>query len=138
MKYLIFFVLLAGCAHKEMNEKRALKLCRKIYGPQEKILPKNLPALTEHGKSVSKIIDDCYKKHVQRTKDPRDYVSCAMVTYAPGVAPRLTILSTQELLPPEIVIQCSDLAFRKIKIHPKTDTVQRFEIVSHLLTIIKG
>lgn len=138
MKFLVLLFLFAGCAHKEMNPKRAEKLCRKIYGPQEKILPKNLAPLNEQGKQLRAIIDDCYKTHVKRTKDPRDYVSCAMVTYAPGVAPRLTILSTQELLPPEIVIQCADLAFRKLKNHPKTDTIQRLEIVSHLLTIIKG
>ena len=138
MKVLFLLLALAGCAHKEMNQKRAEKLCRKIYGPREKILPKNLAPLNAHSKLVAAIIDDCYKTHVKRTKDPRDYVSCAMVTYAPGLSPRLTILSTQELLPPEIVIRCADLAFRKLKNHPKPDTIQRLEIVSHLLTIIKG
>ena len=121
-----------------MNHKRAEKLCRKIYGPQEKILPKYESVIAEQRKLVTKIITDCYKTHVQRTKDPRDYVSCAMVTYAPARSPRLTILSTQELLPPEIVIQCADLAFRKIKFPPVVDRPQRLELVSHLLTIIKG
>ena len=138
MRIIFLLCMLLGCAHKEMNQKRAEKLCRKIYGPQEKILPKNLAPLNAQSKQVSEIIDNCYKTHVKRTKDPRDYVSCAMITYAPGAAPRLTILSTQELLPPEIVIQCADLAFRKIKNHHKTDSIQRLEIVSHLLTIIKG
>ncbi len=138
MKVLFLFFILFGCAHKEMNPRRAEKLCRKIYGPQEKILPKFLAPLSAQSKIISTIIDDCYKTHVKRTKDPRDYVSCAMVTYVPGAAPRLTILSTQELLPPEIVIQCADLAYRKVKSHPKTDSIQRLEVVSHLLTITKG
>lgn len=138
MKFLLIFFVLSGCAHKEMNPKRALRLCRKIYGPQENILPKYAPVISDQEKLVSKIITGCYKSHVQRTKDPRDYVSCAMVTYAPAQSPRLTILSTQELLPPEIIIQCADQAFRKIKFPPVVDRPQRLEVVTHLLTIIKG
>ena len=138
MKLIILSLFLVSCAHKEMNHKRAEKLCRKIYGPQEKILPKYQPVISEQRNIMAKIIADCYKAHVLRTKDPRDYVSCAMVTYAPAQSPRLTILSTQELLPPEIVIQCADLAFRKLKYKPVVDRPQRLEIVSHLLTIIKG
>ncbi len=138
MKFLLLLMIGMSCAHKEMNQKRAVKLCRKIYGPQEAILPKHQAILAEQSNTLRKIIDDCYKTHVKRTKDPRDYVSCAMVTYAPKLAPRLTILSTQELLPPEIVIQCADLAFRKIKNHPQIDSIQRLEVVSHLLTITKG
>src|SRR5690606_35469858 len=101
IRLLLLLSFLAGCAHKEMNIKRAMKLCRKIYGP-EQALPKDLPRdLQSMQGDVVKLIGECYREYVERTRDPLDYVSCGMVTLDPKHSPRLTILSTQEMLSPE-------------------------------------
>ncbi len=131
-------LLMAGCAHNDMNIKRAMKLCRKIYGPMQP-LPKPMPrALSEAQTAVLDIIGECYREHVENTRDPRDYVSCAMVSYQPKGKPRLTILSSQELLPPEIMIQCATQRFNQLKDHPKVKKPQRLEFVFHHIAVTKG
>jgi hypothetical protein len=138
MKFLLLTVLLVSCAHKEMNEKRASKMCRKIYGP-EQTLPKSLPTPVSNFRSaVEEIILGCYRDYANHTKDPRDYVSCSMTTLAPNSKPRLTILSTQEMLLPEIVIQCANQKFSKLKNAPKVVKPIRLEKVFHHIIAIKG
>jgi hypothetical protein len=137
MKLILLLVLITSCAHRQMNEKRATKLCRKIYGPRDSIDKTHKNAMKDVSKFTNVIINSCYKDHVARTKDPRDYVACAMASYSPGTKPRLTILSTQEMLPPEIVIQCAIGKFRKYKNHPKVTKPQRVEIINHLLSVTK-
>lgn len=138
MRFLILIFLLAGCAHKQMNEKRAAKMCRKIYGPEQK-LPKNLPTpLVKFKADVEDIIMTCYRDYTDNTNDPRDYVSCSITTLAPKAKPRLTILSTQEMLLPEIVIQCANQKFAKLKSAPKVNKPIRLEKVFHHIIAIKG
>lgn len=138
MKLILLFLLISGCAHKQMNEKRAAKMCRKIYGPAQK-LPKNLPTpLVKFRSDVEEIILNCYREYTDNTKDPRDYVSCSMTTLAPKAKPRLTILSTQEMLLPEIVIQCANQKFAKLKNAPKVNKPIRLEQVFHHIIAIKG
>ena len=138
MRYLVLLALLLGCAHRDMNIKQAMKMCRKIYGPQQ-ALPKPMPkALAEAQEEILNLIGDCYREHVERTRDPRDYVSCAMVTYRPKEKARLTVLSNQELLPPEIMLQCISQRFQKIKDHPKVKKTQRLEFVFHHIAVTKG
>lgn len=136
--FLVLLLVLGGCAHKEMNQKRAEKLCRKIYGPPQK-LPAQVPEpLLRYHAAVSTIVTDCYRQYTETSSDPRDYVSCTMTTLRPDGKPRLTILSTQEMLLPEIVIQCAQREFERMKKIPRVNKPIQFEKVFHHLTVTKG
>lgn len=137
IRLLIFLFTLSSCAHKDMNIKKALKLCRKIYGPDQE-LPKPLPKdIQKIQLETVKLMGECYREHVERTKDPRDYVSCGMVTLDPKVSPRLTVLSTQEMLPPEIMLQCMNTKFKKLKLRPRINQPLRLELVFHHIAVTK-
>jgi hypothetical protein len=138
MKYLLLLFFLIGCAHKEMNVKSALKLCRKIYGPEQE-LPKPLAKNISKAQSDSiEIIGECYREYVERSRDPRDYVSCGMLSMDPKSGARLTVLSTQEFLLPEIVLQCISGKFQKLKPKPIVKQPIRFELVFHHIAVTKG
>ncbi len=138
MKALIFILLFSGCAHKDMNIKQAMKMCRKILGPAQN-MPKPIPRdLAVAQKNVLSFIGDCYREHVQRTKDPRDYVTCAVATYEPKVRPKILIESSPELILPEIVVQCVNQKFNKQKTWPKVKKTQRLEFVFHHIAVTKG
>ena len=138
MKMTFLFLLLVSCAHKNMNITKAMKMCRKILGsPQD--LPKPIPKdLAAAQKDVLGIIGDCYREHVERTRDPRDYVTCAQATFEPTVRPKITIKSTEELILPEIVVQCVNQKFAKVKKWPKVKKSQRLEFVFHHIAVTKG
>lgn len=135
---LILLLVVSGCAHKEMNQKRAEKLCRKIYGPPQK-LPAQIPEpILRYHATVTNLVTDCYRQYTETSSDPRDYVSCTMTTLGPGQKPRLTILSTQEMLLPEIVIQCAQREFDRMKKVPRVSKPLLLEKVIHHLTVTKG
>ncbi len=137
MKTLIILLLLGSCAHKDMNITRAMKMCRKIMGPAQK-LPSPLPKdLASAQKDVLSFIGDCYREHVERTRDPRDYVTCAVATYEPKTRPKISIESTEELILPEIVVQCVKQKFSKLKKWPKVKSTQRLEFVFHHIAVTK-
>ncbi|MBY0516094.1 MAG: hypothetical protein K2P81_04250 [Bacteriovoracaceae bacterium] len=138
MKYFFLVFVLISCAHKEMDVKRALKLCRKIYGPEQE-LPNPLPKNVSKAQSDSiEIIGECYREYVERSRDPRDYVSCGMLSLDPNSGARLTVLSTQELLLPEIVLQCINGKFQKMKPKPIVKTPIRLELVFHHIAVTKN
>ncbi len=137
IRFLVLLLTLSACAHKEMNIKKALKLCRKIYGPEQELpspLPKDIRNIQKE--SVT-LMGECYREHVERTRDPRDYVSCGMVTLDPKASPRLTVLSTQEMLPPEIMLQCMNTKFKKLKLRPRVTQPLRIELVFHHIAVTK-
>lgn len=136
--FFILLILISGCAHKEMNQKRAEKLCRKIYGPPQK-LPAQIPEpILKYHVAVTTLVTDCYRKYTETSSDPRDYVSCTMTSLGPDQKPRLTILSTQEMLLPEIVIQCAQREFERMKKVPRVNKPILLERVFHHLTVTKG
>ena len=138
LKYFFFVLLLCGCAHKNMDQTRAEKLCRKIFGPEQK-RPQPLPlALTKLNQSAQEIVRGCYQDYVASSKDPRDYVSCTMLTLDPRGGKRLTILSTQEFLLPEIVLQCAQTNFSKLKTLYRPKNILRLENVFHHITVTKN
>lgn len=138
MKLFLMLLLLGSCAHKDMSISKAMKMCRKILGPQQP-LPKPFPKdLAAAQKDVLGIIGDCYREHVERTRDPRDYVTCALATYEPKGKPKITIQSTEELILPEIVVQCVNQKFSKFKTWPKVKSTQRLEFVFHHIAVTKG
>jgi hypothetical protein len=121
-----------------MSISKAMKMCRKILGPAQE-LPKPFPKdLAAAQKDVLKIIGDCYREHVERTRDPRDYVTCALATYVPSGRPQISIQSTEELILPEIVVQCVNQKFSKFKKWPKVKKSQRLEFVFHHIAVTKG
>jgi len=137
MKIFFLLFLLTSCAHKDMNISRAMKMCRKIMGPAQK-LPSPLPRdLSMAQKDVLGFIGDCYREHVERTRDPRDYVTCAVATYEPNTRPKISIESTEELILPEIVVQCVKQKFSKLKKWPKVKSTQRLEFVFHHIAVTK-
>lgn len=138
MKILFLLFLLGGCAHKDMSISKAMKMCRKILGPSQQLpspIPKDV-AIAQ--KDVLGIIGDCYREHVERTRDPRDYVTCAQATYEPSGRPKISIQSTEELILPEIVVQCVNLRFAKFKKWPKVQKPLRLEFVFHHIAVTKG
>ena len=138
MKIIFLLLLLGSCAHKDMSISKAMKMCRKILGPAQE-LPKPIPKdLAAAQKDVLGIIGDCYREHVDRTRDPRDYVTCAVATYEPVGRPKITIQSTEELILPEIVVQCVNQKFAKFKKWPKVKASQRLEFVFHHIAVTKG
>ncbi len=137
MRILFILILLSGCAHKAMNQDRAAKLCRKIYGPPQKAPPTAL-AFTRFNESVQDVMRTCYQEYAASSKDPRDYVSCTMMTLDPRGGKRLTILSTQEFLLPDIVLQCAQARFEKLKALYRPTALLRVENVFHHMTVIKN
>lgn len=121
-----------------MNEKRATKLCRKIYGPPQTLPKKLSKAVTSFHQETIEMIEGCFREYIDNTRDPRDYVSCTMTTFTPNSKPRLTILSTQEMLLPEIVIQCAQTRFDKMKKRPFVKSTIRLEKVFHHIVVTKG
>jgi len=139
MKWMLVILLTLGsCAHKDMNIKKAMKLCRQLNGPMQP-LPKPMPKEVEKAqKEIMDIIGGCYREHVERTRDPRDYVTCAVATLDVKARPRITIHSTPELLLPEIVLQCIDQGMTKLKAKPVVKKMQKLEFVFHHIAVTKG
>jgi hypothetical protein len=139
MKWLLVFLFaLTSCAHKDMNIKKAMKLCRKLNGPQQP-LPKPMPRELEKAQQeIVGLIGSCYREHVERTRDPRDYVTCAVATFEPKNRPRVAIQSPKDLILPEIVLQCVNQGMTKLKAKPVVKKTQKLEFVFHHIAVTKG